>query len=906
MKKFAHKAYSTMETSAVLQYLDTSEKGLARDIASERLRVFGENSLPKDRKKSRLVLFLRQFHSPLVYIILVAAVVSIVIGHHSDAFFILIVVFINTIVGFFQEDKAEQALAALQGSMTHQAVVLRGGKPYEVDVKELVVGDIVRVSAGDYVAADGRMLYGDHVATHEAVLTGESESVRKKADTLSHVKGIGDQFNMFFAGSYIAEGDGAYVVTETGADTELGKIASLVRNQKQASEPLKQEFARLSHVIGGCVLVAIAFFAVIGIMRGQTVQEVFITSTALVVSAIPEGLLPAVTMVMVFGVRRLAKQRALVRKLSSTETIGAITTICSDKTGTLTEGEMRVETVLTGSGRLTDVHVGDHIVPQRASIAFDALNSVERVLLIGSLVNDAFVEEEGLLVENDVQKSTTPVVRGRSTDKALLLGGMRHGLIPDVFLADHALVAKIPFSSERKFASRIYKNLATDDHYVFVVGAPERIFDRSSHVVLDDGRIVRTDHKDVVALEKQRQTLTDQGLRVLACGWRKVDSSALGDVYDRAAMEVRAIHLLGYIGVEDPVRLEAQDALSVAKEAGIRPLIVTGDHAMTVRAIIAKLGWNVSADEICTGDVVEKMDQEELRSRVQTTSIFARVAPVHKIRIVKALQDNGEIVAMVGDGVNDAPALKAAHVGISMGNGTDITKNVADMVLLDSSFATIIGAIEQGRAIFENIRRIIIYLVSDNFSALFIFFVAMILGFPLPLLAAQILWINLIEDSLPNIALTTEKDTKGIMKIPPRRVGEPILSRLHKQFMIVIFVISGLAAVGVYFWMLQYTDDIALVRTVTFALIAFDSLALTYVLRSFRRSIFRRDLFHNQWINYAVAVSFLFLLAGIYVSPLTQFLGTVALSPIHWIVIVAVTVIEVIVFEFAKKRIFAY
>jgi len=900
VKKFVQKPYATMPVAEVLSYLDSSPRGIDKECARQRLSAFGSNALPKDKKSSRILLFLRQFHSPLVYIILVTAGISVSIGHYTDAFFIFVVVLINTVVGFFQEEKAERALEALQNTVSRKSVVLRGGKPYEIAVEEIVVGDVVQITAGNYISADGRIIREESITTNESVLTGESESINKHVEPLPSERSIGDQTCMLFAGSYVATGEGTYVVTHTGVDTELGKIASLVRDQENVKEPLQQEFTKLSHIIGIVVMIGIAFFAAIGLYRGQAISDVFITSTALVVSAIPEGLLPAVTMVMVFGVRRLAAKRAIVRKLSATETIGAITTICTDKTGTLTEGQMKARQILDGSNSLHDISVSvDRRTRAKQTIDKDALWF--RTLRIGTIINDAFIEKG----TNQNANQDELLLRGRSTDKALLESGIAHNIDREHFLSQNTLIHKIPFSSQTKFAARIYKNIDTSQTEIMAVGAPEMIMDRISHFEGARGEIISiTDirAKNVIASFDE---VISQGLRVLACASHTLTSDQTLTTY-ATDTEVQRLCLRGFIILEDPVRTDAKKALVTAKRAGIRPLIVTGDHALTVKAIVAKLNWKVPQEEICIGDEVELMGEEKLRERVRTASIFARVAPVHKIRIVKALQANGEVVAMVGDGVNDAPALKAAHVGISMGNGTDITKNVADIVLLDSSFSTIIGAIEQGRMIFENIRRIIIYLTADNFSALFIFFVAMLAEYPLPLLAAQILWINIVEDSLPNIALTTERDARGIMDVPPRRAGEPILSLAHKKFMSIIFAVSGLAAVGVFFFAYYYYDgDIDIARTLTFAIIAFDSLALTFVLRSFHRSIFRWDVFSNKWINAAVATSFVLMILGIYFPPLAGVLKTAPLDTLAWGIVIGITLVEIIIIEIAKKTIFS-
>ncbi len=878
--------YHNLSINSTYEKLKSSKEGISEFDAKERLEKFGTNELPEDDKFSWIMVLWRQFANPLVFIILVAGIVSFFIKHYSDAFLILIVIIVNAILGFLQEYKAQNALSSLKKTIKLHATVIRNGKKGIIESKNIVPGDVLVVKAGDSIPADGRLFEIDEFFVNESVLTGESEEVKKNINKCTEKTSLGDRKNMVFAGSHVTNGEAKFVVTATGKNSEIGKIAKLVEQEEEAQEPLKKKFKILSRQIGATALFFVFILAAFSFYKGQSFEEIFITSTALIVSIIPEGLLPAVTIVMIFGVRRLLKQKALVRRLASTETIGAITVICTDKTGTLTKGEMSASFVLTGGGKLFKCKKYKNI--PKKDIPLEFLKTVE----IGGLVNNAFIESGS--------KDTSQIkFQGRPTDKALLSAAVDSQID---FSKNKNIISRIPFSSTRKFAANIFKNTDKKTALMYVVGAPEVILDKSSKVNIGNNANINLSLDTRKNLEEKLELLTNNGLRVVACAKREVNSR---NIIDSGLNLADGFTLIGFIALKDPVRDEVKFALKKASRAGIRPVIITGDNAKTTKAIVADLNWEVSDKEIMLGKEIDEISQKELEEKVNKISIFARVAPKHKIRIVHALQKNDEIVAMVGDGVNDAPAIKAAHVGIGMGNGTDITKQTADIVLLDSSFSTIISAIEQGRVIFDNIRRIVIFLLADDFSELVLFLTALFFGFPLPLVAAQILWINLVEDSLPNIALTTERDTDGIMDVPPRKPNEPILSAPYKKFMFVIFIVSSLAAITFFVSMVKLNQDIKFVRTMTFVLVAFDSLAMVYVLKSFRRSIFRKATFDNKLINYSIIISLSLLSITLYVEPLSQMLSTVSLSFYNWSVIILITFIEICVLEFAKKKIFA-
>ena len=889
MKKFAQRPYYSMSSSASLLQLQTSEKGLSDFDASGRLNAFGGNTLPKRKKMSRTRLFFRQFNNPLIYIVIFAAGVSMVINHMVDAVFIMFVVLLNAIVGYLQENKAEKSLEKLYDSIQQHVRVIRQGGKKKIPAEEIVVGDIVDLMAGDKITADGRLIDVEDLHVNEAALTGEWRAVKKKTDIIDEDMIVSDQKNMIFAGTSVTQGHGLCVVTATGIDTEIGKISDFVQNTKEAQTPLQKKFAELSRIIGLAVFVAIVIFAALGIWRGESAEEVFIASTALTVSAIPEGLLPAITIVLIFGMRRLARHRALVRKLNASETMGAITTICADKTGTLTMGEMRVSHILTGSNELLDFDKNDTLVHLRGS----DLHGHVKALQIASIVNDAYVENS-----KDVHGEA--VVHGRPTDRALLIAAGQVGFDVEHFRLKYSQIDQELFQSEKKYAIRVHE-MENDKVRIMMLGAPEKLLERIDFVDVNNVRMPFNSGEET-QLRKTLEGLTQKGLRVLACSERVLTR----ETYERLSKEDRYknMSLVGYIALKDPLRREVETSLAKAEKAGIRLIVITGDHAATARSVMLELGHNVPESKICLGESVTSMSDEELQKEVQRIEIFARVLPEHKIRIVRALQKNEEVVAMVGDGINDAPAIKASDVGISVGNGTDVAKEVSDIILLDSSFTTIIKAIEQGRVIYENIRRILIYLIADDFSELFLFFVAMLFGWPLPLLPIQILWINVIEDSFPNIALTTEYDSKNLMNEPPRNPKESIISKKYKEFMIIVFLVSGLSAVFMFWLVKNFFGDIDLARTATFALIAFDSLIFVYVIRNFRRFIFRKDIFSNRSLNIAVAVSLALLIAGIYVPILAKFLGTVPLHGEVWVIIIAITFAEILIFEVAKSVLF--
>ncbi len=873
----------------IYSMLSSSAKGLNNQEADLRLQKNGKNTLPSAKPHSKIKLFFRQFNSPLMYILLTAVVISFFLKHFSDSIFIIVVLFINTTVGFYQENKANNSLAALKKMVKIRVKVLRDGNEKEIDSENLVVGDIVILKMGDKVPADGRIIESKNLKINEASLTGEFKAVKKDfAGKVPEKASVSEQINMAFMGTIVEEGEGKIIIISTGLGTEIGKIVGLLKETKERKTPLQKKIISLSKQTAVFILTIIFIIVLIGNFTEKSFNDVLMASLALAVSVIPEGILPAITVILTLGMRRIFKQKGLVRKLIATETLGSVTVICTDKTGTLTEGKMQVSHILTSTKELLSPNFKGILQDND----FNGIESHILALKIASLVNEAFVE-------NPDQELEKWVVRGRPTDQALLMAGMQAGLHKKELEIQYPVLDRINFDSGAKYAVAYHK-LNNKKNILYALGAPEVIIEHSTHLDVDGKK------KKITSVEFNKflgkaEALTKKGLRVLACSYKEYPCSTK---YENLLELKEKTILVGFVAIKDPLRADAQESIEITKKAGIRTIIITGDHRLTAQAIALEIGLIAEKENILEGKDIDELSDEDLKQKVKFASIYARVSPSHKLRVVKALQDNGEVVAMVGDGVNDGPALKVADIGISLGSGTDVAKEVADLVLLDNNFRTIVKAIEQGRVVFGNIRKVFTYLVADDFSELFLFLACMLMGFPLPLLPAQILWINLVEDGFPDIALTTEQETKGIMDEPPRSPKEPILNKPLKIWMAYIFLISGLAAFLAFLLFWQISGQIEKARSMTFVLMCFDSLVFAFSVRSFTRTIFRKDIFSNRYLVFGASLGFLLLLLAVYFPPLQKLLVTQPLSVAQWLIILSVTLVEIILIEIAKKRIF--
>jgi len=884
-----HKNWHAISLEEVFIRTKSRKSGLTKLEVAKNFKEFGQNALPQEKPYSKIRLLLGQFHSPLMYIMLVTVVISFLLKHYSDTIFIIIVLLINIIVGFYQENKANRSLLALRKMVKIKARVWRDGHEKEIDSEELVIGDVVFLRAGDKVPADGRIIESKNLKINEASLTGESQAVEKKSiDTILETTPLPERINMVFMGTVVEEGRATMTIVETGINTQIGEIVSLLKKTKERKTPLQQKIAKLSKITGAFILFIIFAIIIIGYFTEKSFADIFVVSLALAVSAIPEGLLPAITVILALGMRRIFKQNGLVRKLSATETLGSVTVICTDKTGTLTEGKMQVSHILTSTRELMNDHLNGLARGENAN----GVESHISALKIATLANEAFVENP----EAELQEW---VVRGRSTEQALLLAGMQSGLNKGELEKQYPILDRINFESDYKFAATFHRK-NENQNMLYVIGAPEEIITRSIDLDID-GKKEKLGTVEADKLIKKLETLTQKGLRVLACAHKDYNT---GMKYKNLIELVNGLSLVGFIALKDPLRQDAKESIAITKKAGIRTVIVTGDHKFTAKAIAEEIGLEARNENIIEGKELETISDDELKEKAKHISIYARVSPRHKLRIVYALQSNGEVVAMLGDGVNDAPALKSADIGIAVGSGTDVAKEVADLVLLDDNFKTVVKAVEQGRVIFGNIRKVFVYLVADDFSELFLFLTSMAMGFPLPLLPAQILWINLVEDGFPDIALTTEQETKGVMDEKPRNPKEPILNKPLKLWMTAIFFITGLAAFLSFFSLWKLTGDLHKARTIVFALMCIDSLIFAFSVRSFKKTIFRKDIFSNRYLVGAVVISLIFLAGAIYFSPLQKLLATQSLDINEWLVILSISLVEIVLIEFFKKIIF--
>ncbi|MBU4332369.1 HAD-IC family P-type ATPase [Patescibacteria group bacterium] len=876
--------------------LKTNKNGLTAEEAVKRLKQGAPNKLPEEKPLSWLFILLNQFKSPLVFILIIAAVVSLVLKEFIDMGIISAAVIINTIVGFIQEFKANRAISHLKKLVQRKAKVLRDEVEIEVDVSQLVLGDIILIEAGDRIPADGRLLEAMNLQLVEAALTGESLPSKKSSRQLKEGAALADRENIVFMGTSVMNGRGKAVVCATGKMTELGKIATLVKQTEDEKTPLQDKLAYFSKMLGIIVLAICFLIFILGFTRGRPPFEMFETAVAVAVAAIPEGLLVSVTVVLAIGMQRILKKKALVRKLIAAETLGSTTVICSDKTGTLTEGKMQVTKLIAGLGELCGEN--DGVKAGEKSQA----KTHELVLKIGLLCNNA-------AVENPKDKLKDWSVLGMPTEVALLLAAIHAGLNLDDIQKHLPRLDELPFDSEKKFMATLHR-VVKKEYFMAVKGAPEEILARSAFVDTDHGA------KELTPALKKKikenfEKMTRQGLRVLAVGYKSINqenkktknqnkSEKQKDKGKILADEmVKDITFVGLVALKDPLRAEAKEAIGLCKSAGIRPVIITGDHRLTAQAVACEIGIPARSKNILTGKELDSLNDKELKKAVAFVDIFARVSPHHKLRIIDALQDRGEVVAMTGDGVNDAPAIKAADIGLALGSGTDVAKGAADMVLLDDNYKTIVSAVEQGRIIFDNIKKIILYLLCGGFSEMILITGALILGLPLPLTAAQILWINLVTDGFPNIALTVEPGEKDIMDEPPRK-KERIFDTEMKVLIFIIGIITDLLLFGIYFYLLGRTADLVHIQTMIFAALGTSSLFYVFSCKSIRHSIFSTKIFSNMWLIVAVISALGLQVIAIYLPFFQKILGTIPLNTEDWILVVLVGVINILAIEFGK------
>ena len=872
--------FYTQGEEEVLKNLDTSVDGLSTAQAKERLDAYGYNELDEGEKRSLLSKFIDQFKDLMIIILLVAAALSVITeGMHglTDACIILAVVVLNAAFGVYQEGQAEAAIEALKNMSSPMARVRRDGHVVEIDSRELVPGDIVLLEAGDVVPADMRLLEAASLKIEEAALTGESVPVEKDVtETVEAEAGIGDRVNMGYQNSNVTYGRGTGVVTNTGMYTEVGKIADMLANADESQTPLKQSLEQLSKTLTYLIVaIALVTFLVSVFIRGEQPLEGLMVAVALAVAAIPEGLPAIVTILLSLGTTTLAKRNSIVRKLPAVETLGSTEIIASDKTGTLTMNQMTVEKVYT-NGQL-----------QSAATELGADNTTLRIM---NFANDTKVDPDGKLI-------------GDPTETALVQFGLDHNFDVRDVLKSEPRVAELPFDSDRKLMSTIHKE-ADGTYFVAVKGAPDQLLKRVTRIEIN-GEVRPITDEDKQAILATNKDLAKQALRVLMMAYKTTNDIP---TLESAVVESDLI-FSGLVGMIDPERPEAAEAVRVAKEAGIRPIMITGDHQDTAEAIAKRLGIidpNDTEDHVFTGAELNELSDEEFQKVFKQYSVYARVSPEHKVRIVKAWQNDGKVVAMTGDGVNDAPSLKTADIGIGMGiTGTEVSKGASDMVLADDNFATIIVAVEEGRKVFSNIQKSIQYLLSANMAEVFIIFFATLFGWDV-LQPVHLLWINLVTDTLPAIALGVEPAEPGIMTHKPRGRQSNFFDGGVFGAIMYQGVFQTILVLAVYGWGLAFPEHYTQAEIHADALtMAFATLGLIQLLHAFNvksvyQSVFKVGPFRNKTFNWAIPVAFVLLMATIVVPGFNNLFHVSHLSLTQWLAVIVGSFLIVVLVELVK------
>lgn len=822
----------------VLQRLRSNrQRGLEQQEVERRLAQHGENRLREGKRKSPLALLLHQFTDFMILILIAAAIISGFIGEVGDSIAILVILSLNGLIGAVQEYRAERAVAALQAMDIPQVAVRRGGKPQIVSALQLVPGDVVSLEAGNLVAADMRLLEAVGLESDESTLTGESQAVHKRIEPISATNvPPGDRHNMVFRGSQITRGRGTGVVTATGMQTELGQIARLLSDQKQVQTPLQVRMARFGRRLAIAILTICALIFIAGLLEGQPVMLMLLTAISLAVAAIPEALPAVITISLAMGARRLSRHQSLVRNLPAVETLGSVTYICSDKTGTLTQNRMSAEAFVIADQSFSRLDQACHLLPAQ---------QVGRAL---ALCNDVTWQEHGL--------------HGEPTELALYQAAEAAGYHKQALEQQAPRLAEQPFDSKRKMMITLHPDGAGSIAYV--KGAPEVVLARCRDQLGERGPAPLDQRK----LLERAESLAKRGYRVIA-----VAQHAFTKPVQKLDESDQALTLLGLVALIDPPRAEAEAAVADCRSAGITPVMITGDHPGTAKAIAVRLGIADQRAAVLSGPELEQLSDSELQRRVQQVRVYARVSPAQKIRIVQALQQQGEFVAMTGDGVNDAPALKQAGIGVAMGkNGTDVARQAADMVLLDDNFATIVRAVREGRRIFDNIRKFIKYTMTSNSGEIWTLSLAPLLGLPVPLLPIHILWINLVTDGLPGLAFTLEPEETGSMQRPPRAPRESIFAHGMWQHILVVGLFIGALSIAAQAW--SISQDNPNWQTIVLTVLTFSQLFHSLAVRSDRGSIFRLGLFSNPAMLGAVTLTVALQLAVIYVPLLNPLFNT--------------------------------
>jgi magnesium-transporting ATPase (P-type) len=887
--------WHALPVSDVTDHLDMDlEAGLATDDAARRFEEHGPNELATEEPRSNFDILLHQFKSPLIYILLIAFVVTILIDEYTDAAVIAAVLVLNAVIGFFQERKADRSVHALMSLASPSSLVLRDGKRVEIEARELVPGDVVLLESGTRVPADLRVARANQLEIDESLLTGESDPTRKSTDPVDEDLLAADRLSMAFMGSAVTSGRGRGVVVATASDTQLGQIAESIKAEEQPPTPLQLRMNRFANLIGVVVLGATVVAFLLGVSLGEDVNEMFLTAVALAVAVIPEGLPVAFTVAMALGVHRMAQRNAIIRSLPAVETLGSTDTIGSDKTGTLTQNRMTVLRAWTHAGFYAVESEGHDLMggggeglPSAAEYAGDGqhgplTDTFRTAVLTNESDVDRHLDDEGEHVFKH---------RGDPTETALLEAAWRIGMPPDDCRESAEILAEVPFESERRYSYAIVDERGP---VLRLKGAPERVIDLCSTIATEDG----TEPLDRDRVLDAAHELANRGLRVLAMATRRLDEAPDPE----NPPEPSDLTLTGLVGMQDPPRPGVKDSIAACHSAGIQVIMITGDHAATARAIAVDLGIAESLDSpVLTGAEVEKMSDDELLDRVRDVAVFARVAPDHKLRVVRALRSLGDVVAVTGDGVNDAPALKAADIGVAMGrDGTDVAREASDMVLTDDNFTSIANAVEEGRVVFENVRKVTYFLLSTGAAAIVAILYSIAAGIPLPYVPAALLWLNVVTNGLQDVALAFEPGEPDVLDHPPRPAKEGIVTPLLWERTLLLGTVMAVGSLWLFHWAMDVELNDAQQRGAALTTLVFAMAVHVMNARSERQSLLRMNPFGNRFLAIAVVVALLIHVAASYWGPTQLLLQIEPVTAEGWYRIVVVMVAVAAVSELHK------
>ncbi len=887
MHKSSFQKWHAVTVEEALNHQNSSLAGLESVEASDRIQQYGLNKLPEVKKRGVLSRFFSQFHNVLIYVLISAGIITALLEHWLDASVIFGVVLVNAIIGFVQEGKAEDALAAIRQMLSPKTVVIRAGQHLTIPAEELVPGDLVPLQAGDKVVADLRLIEAKALRIEEAALTGESVPVEKQVEAVAEDTVLADRKSMAYSGTLVTNGQGIGLVCATGSQTELGKISALVAKVEQLTTPLLQQMAQFGRwLTAAIILLAMVAFSFGVLIRDYTVAEMFLAAVGLAVAAIPEGLPAIMTITLAIGVQRMAKKQAIIRRLPAVETLGTLSVICSDKTGTLTKNEMTVRMLATADG---DVEIsGTGYEPQGEftfSIAYKhqaADKNQNSAPHENSVVQQAI---RAALLCNDAtatQQQSEWSIQGDPMEAALLVAGIKGGMEPELEIQRYPRTDLIPFDAEYKFMATLHH-----DHdgtcFIFVKGAPERVLERCSGQLVGD----EVTPVDVEYWEQKMEALASQGFRVLAVA-RKAGCTEQTILNFEDVDE--ELVLLGLFGLIDPPRPEAIEAMAECKSAGIRVKMITGDHQTTAMAIARQVGVK-NASEALTGQELDALSDAELSARVAEVDVYARVSPAHKLRLVSLLQEQGRVVAMTGDGVNDAPALKRADVGIAMGQGgTEVAKEAAEMVLADDNFASVVNAVKEGRTVYDNLKKAILFILPTNGGEALVMLGAILLGFQhFPLTPVQILWVNMITAVTLALALAFEPPEQDLMRRKPRNAQTAILTPVFLWRILFVSVILMAGTFGLFLWELNQGNSIEQARTVAVNTLVMFEIFYLFNARFIEAPVLNRNgLLGNRYVLWAISVLLLFQLGFTYLEPIQMLFGTTAINADVWLRIVVV------------------